>query len=222
MIRTLRFCARNRCAERCLIEAGLCLDASHVVDDEGEAQAAQQRRQLDDVGGVQMQHEVPAHGPDALQHALEEPHVGPAAEMLDEIEAHAAHPAGLEHGVVLVGHGIVDDGDAAVAAVARGDGVERGAVVAAVAARLHDDRALDAEQAMQRGEIPSGRRAACRSGRARRGTGRPARRHGNARRRPVPAGGNEAGACRGLAAGRISRLPPSRPEIRRLEVSQGV
>ena len=55
-----------------------------------------------DVGRVEMQHHMPAAPLDAVDDAVEHGHVGRAAEMLDEIEAHAAHAAAVEPVVVGV------------------------------------------------------------------------------------------------------------------------
>ncbi len=89
---------------------------------------------------------------DAVDDAVEHGHVGRAAEMLHEIETHAAHAAGVELVEILVGEAVVDDRDAAIALWVRRNAVEHRRVVGAVAARLHDDRALDAEMRMQRRE----------------------------------------------------------------------
>ena len=95
---------------------------------------------------------MPAHFFEPQRHPLEETQIGHAAQMLHEIEAHAAHAAVMEVVKVLLGDAFLDDGNAPIAATRRGDGVEHGAVVAAMAARLHDDRPLDAEEAMERYE----------------------------------------------------------------------
>ncbi len=69
--------------------------------------------------------------------------------MLDEVEARAAHAAIVQRLVFGISKRVVDNADAPDVRRIVGDGVEHGAVVAAVAARLHDDRAIDAEMAMQ-------------------------------------------------------------------------
>ena len=99
-----------------------------------------------------MQHHVPAASLDAVDRAREQPHVGRAAQMLDEIEAHAAHAAGIEPVEILVGETVVDDGDAAVARRVGRNAIEHGGIVAAVAARLHDHRARNAEMVVQRAQ----------------------------------------------------------------------
>ena len=79
-------------------------------------------------------------------------HVRPAAEVLDEVEADAPDSAVVQSGVVGLGEGRIDDRDAAVASAAGLDGVEHGAIVGPVAARLNDDRPFDAEDRLQRRE----------------------------------------------------------------------
>ncbi len=53
---------------------------------------------------------------------------------------------------MLVGETIVHDRNAPIAFRVGGDAIEHRRIVGAVAARLHDDRAFDAEMRMQRGE----------------------------------------------------------------------
>ena len=102
---------------------------------------------------------------DAVDDAVEHGHVGRAAEMLDEIEAHAAHAAVVQLVVIGVGEAVVDDGDAAIALRIGRDAVEHRRVVGAVAARLHDHGALDAEMVVQRrAAFPSARPPACSGG----------------------------------------------------------
>jgi hypothetical protein len=42
-----------------------------------------------------MQHDVPATPPDAVDNAIENGHVGRAAEMFDEVETHAPHSTAI-------------------------------------------------------------------------------------------------------------------------------
>src|SRR5215472_7492075 len=77
--------------------------------------------------------------------------------MLHEVEAHTAHAALVKVAEIPVGDTLIDNGDAAIAPARGGDRVEHGAVVAAVTARLHDDRALDAKEAMERHQAFLGR-----------------------------------------------------------------
>jgi hypothetical protein len=138
--------------ERRLVDAVLARHATHVVDDERHRQRAHHRRQRHDAGGIEMQHHVPAAALDAVDDTVEHGHVGGAAEMLDEIEAHAAHAAFVELVEIGLAEAVVDDGDAAIALGIGGDAVEHRLVVDAVAARLHDHRARDAEMAVQRAQ----------------------------------------------------------------------
>jgi hypothetical protein len=67
--------------------------APHVVDHERHRQAAKRALELDQVFGVEVQDEMPSQQLQALDRALEEAHVGPAAEVAHEIEAHCANTA---------------------------------------------------------------------------------------------------------------------------------
>ena len=79
--------------ERRLLQPLCGRHAAHVIDDERHRQRrAADRIELEQIGGIEMQIDVPAQRADARQHALELTHVGHAAQMLDEIEAHAAKP----------------------------------------------------------------------------------------------------------------------------------
>ncbi len=101
-----------------------------MIDDEGQRQFADHVRQRDDVGRVEMQHDVPAHLLDAVGGAVEQVHVRRAAEVLDEIEARGPHAAVVQRLVFGVAEGFVDDADALDVRRVVGDGVEHGAVVA--------------------------------------------------------------------------------------------
>ncbi len=52
--------------------------------------------QRNDVGRIDMQHDMPAAALDAVDDMVKHRHVGRAAEMFDEIEARAAHAAGMQ------------------------------------------------------------------------------------------------------------------------------
>src|SRR4029078_10534299 len=84
----------------------------------------------------------------AFDPAVKHRHVRRAAEMLHEIETHAAHAAGPEPVEILVAEAVVDDVHTAITFGIRRNAVEHRRVVGAVAARLHNDRALDAEMRM--------------------------------------------------------------------------
>ena len=95
---------------------------------------------------------MPSERSDALNDMVEHAHVRPAAEMLDEVEANAPDSTVVQSGVVCLRERRIEDCDAAVAAVAGLDGVEHGAIVGPVAARLNDDRPFDAKDRLQRCE----------------------------------------------------------------------
>jgi hypothetical protein len=71
-------------------------------------------------------------------------------QLAHEVETHAADAAAVERRQILLVEAVVDECDAAPLVGRVGDGVERGAIIFAVATRLHDHRALDTEQRMQR------------------------------------------------------------------------
>ncbi len=62
----------------------------------GTGSVAQQMRVLDQIAGIEMQVDVPAQRADARDDAVELAHVGHAAQMLHEVEAHAAKAAGMQ------------------------------------------------------------------------------------------------------------------------------
>lgn len=68
--------------------------------------------------------------------------------MLDEIETHPADAAVKPCAERAVVETLVDNGNAAVTAVAGTDGVEGRTIIGAVAACLHDHRARDTEKPM--------------------------------------------------------------------------
>ena len=138
--------------KRRLIDAVRRRHAAHVIDHERQRQRADHRRQRHDVGRIEMQHHMPAAALDAVDHAVEHRHVGRAAQMLDEIEAHAAHAAGIRACRSRIAETVVDYGDAAIAFGVGRDAIEHRRVVGAMAARLHDHRTLDAKMRVQRGQ----------------------------------------------------------------------
>src|ERR1700683_2589021 len=104
-----------------------------------------------------MKHQMPAQLLDARNRALEEVLIGPAAQMLHEIESYAAYATLVQLAEFPIVRALVDDGDAAVVPAAGGYRIQRRAVVGAVAARLDDHRAGDAQKAVQRHETLLGR-----------------------------------------------------------------
>ena len=79
---------------------------------------------------------------------VEDIHVRPAAEMLDEVEADASDSTLVQRRVVCLGEGRIDDRDATVSSAAGRDGVEHRAIVGSMAARLNENRPLDAQDRM--------------------------------------------------------------------------
>jgi hypothetical protein len=120
--------------ERRLVEPLRRVDPSHVIDDEGHAQAVEKRSIGHEVLGVQVEHGVPAERRGAVQQRFDGLEVGRAAEVPDEIEAQPAHAAVVQRAQFPVGDVRVDHRDAAPGAVRRCDRVEHRAVVSGVAA----------------------------------------------------------------------------------------
>ena len=137
-------------AERRLVEAVARLHPRHVVDHERHGQPEQHRRELDDVLGVQVDDEMPAHLPDALGHALHDLRLRHALQVADEVEAHGADAALVVAAQLGVADVRLDDARATVRPARPRDGVERGVHVDAVAARVDDDGAGDAEVVVER------------------------------------------------------------------------
>src|SRR3546814_2400849 len=75
---------------------GAGVDAPHVIDDQGQGQLAQERYQLGEAVGVEMDHRMPAERDDFLDDGADGAAVGVGAEVADEVEAHAAHAAFVE------------------------------------------------------------------------------------------------------------------------------
>ena len=123
-----------------------------MIDHERHANLPDEIGVFDDVLRIEVQHDVPAERLDPPQHAMEHLQVGRAAKMRDKIEAHATHTGFVERLQVVVRDRRVDDGNAAIAAVAPRDRIEHRSVVGAVAARLHNHPASEAQMVVQRGE----------------------------------------------------------------------
>ena len=123
-----------------------------MVDEERQRQRADHRREFVDVLGVEVQHDVPAAAFHLVDDLVEHAHVRHAAEMLDEIETHATHAAGVELIKLLVGNAVIDHGDAAIAFRIGGQTVHHRRIVEPVAAGLHDHGAIDAEIIVQRAQ----------------------------------------------------------------------
>src|SRR5690606_14437013 len=79
-----------------LVEAPARGDATHVVDDHGDRQAPQHWRQRLQPVGIEMDNGMPAEGPNLFHDRPYRVEIGVAAQMRNEIEAHAANAAPFE------------------------------------------------------------------------------------------------------------------------------
>ena len=136
--------------ERRLLEAVARLHPRHVVDRERHRQPEQQRRQLNDVLSVQVDDEVPAHGCDALSHALHDIRLRDALQVTHEVESDGADAAFVVAGKFRVGDVRIHDARAPVRSTGPRDGIERRVHVDAVATRVDDDRPRDAKVVVER------------------------------------------------------------------------
>src|SRR5262249_12341331 len=101
---------------------------------------------------IHMHHHMPSPALYKVDHAMEHRHIGSAAEMLHEIEAHPAHATTIEHFEILVGKPVIDDRNTSITLRIGGDAIEHCGVVGPVTARLHDHRSLYTEMRMQRSQ----------------------------------------------------------------------
>src|SRR5437879_12793440 len=92
---------------------------------------------------------MPSERLNSLDNMAEDIHVRHAAQVLDEIEAHASDPALLQRSIILVGERLIDDGDAAITAAACGDDIEHRSGVRAVTARLTNHPSRDSPSSVQ-------------------------------------------------------------------------
>ena len=113
----------HACAPTWLLARGSAR-ATHVIDEKRHGQAAQRALMLEKALRIEVQVHVPAERSDEPDDAVELRRVGHAAEMLHEIEAHAAAAALVQLLEVALGEGAAGVGDAAVAAAAAGNGIE--------------------------------------------------------------------------------------------------
>src|SRR5580765_1672053 len=100
-----------------------------------------------------MQIDMPAERRDHRNDTMEGRHVRHATEMAHEIEAAATKTALLKFAQAALGYAVVDIGDRAIGPAARGNRVQRHAVVGAMYAGIDDDGAPEAELGMERPEI---------------------------------------------------------------------
>ena len=132
-------------AERRLVEAAADRDAPHVVEDVRHREAGEHLGVIDEIGGIDVQHKVPAEPGDALHHRPEALGLGRPAEMLDEVEASAPDAGVVELAELVVAERLVDHRHAGIATASVAESVEHRRVVGAVAARLHENGVLQAE-----------------------------------------------------------------------------
>ena len=105
------------------------------------------------VGGVEVQHHVPAPRGDAGHGAVEQVEVRRAAEVGDEVEPGAADAGVVQLVQLGVAGAVVDHRHAGVAARVAAQGVEQGAVVGAVAAGLDEHGPRQPEPGVEPGEV---------------------------------------------------------------------
>ncbi len=133
-----------------LVKTQRRIDAPDVVDHHRRGRATQCGRQVREQRGIAVNLQMPAKRREAARQRQDPLHVRVPAEVAHEVEADATKACGvepLEFCVVDVGR---QQGDRAVARGPRRNGVLGGAVVEAVAGRLHDHAALQAEAVVQR------------------------------------------------------------------------
>src|SRR5262245_46656966 len=87
-----------------------------MIDDERDADGADQVVELDQTGGIEVKLDMPAERRDSLDGAADVAEVRGAAKMAQEIEAHAAHAGFGEALQVGVRLATVEQGHATVAA----------------------------------------------------------------------------------------------------------
>ena len=132
-----------------MFEARTRFDAPHMVDDKGERKLAENPGKLGDIHGVQVHDQMPSERLNALENTAKGIHIGHAAQVLDEIEAHAPDPTFLQTSVISLGERLINNGDPAIATAAGGNGIEHRAVVRAMTARLNNHASLNAENFVQ-------------------------------------------------------------------------
>src|SRR5690606_25012419 len=105
------------------------------------------------VGGVEVQDDVPAQRLDHRDHLVEAVEVGGAAQVGDEVDPGAPDPGLVEGRQVIGGERLVDHRHPGEAAGAAPQGVDHRGVVGAVAARLHEHGPGEAEVVVQPDQI---------------------------------------------------------------------
>src|SRR5438876_4382195 len=121
-----------------LIEPERRIDAPHMVDDHGHGRALQPRRELLDERRLEMHLQVPAELRQTLAQGDRFPDCRALAEMLNEIEAHAAEPERIEPLELRVSDRGGQERHAAIVAVLRLERIRDDRVVEPVAGGLPD------------------------------------------------------------------------------------
>ncbi len=120
--------------------------SAHMVDDDRRRQRIEEGDEVGELVRLEIDDDVPAE----LGDAFGDRDIGLARrrvdQPLDEIEAHAAHAGFVERLQFRIADGRLDRGDSAREAVCGLQRVDEGAIVGAVAGRLDDDVAREAEE----------------------------------------------------------------------------
>ncbi|RXH22130.1 hypothetical protein XH99_34615 [Bradyrhizobium nanningense] len=141
--------------QRC--EAGIVktfrsLHRAHVIDHVGRRQRGEDGREFGNRARLEIDVDMPAELRDAVHDALELVHVTDAAEALEEGETATADAGLVERRQLLLGHLVIDVGNALIGTLALGDGIGDDAIVGAVHGGIHDDAALDTDLLMDAAE----------------------------------------------------------------------
>ena len=140
-----------------LLEAERGIHAPHVIDHHGHGGALQPRRKLFDERTLEMHLQVPAELRQAGAQIDCRFDSRALAQVLHEVEPHAAEPKRIKATELGVSHRRGNERDAAVVAFLRGDRIRDDPIVEAVAGGLDDHAVPDAEHGVQREEFLLGR-----------------------------------------------------------------
>ena len=124
-----------------------------MVDDDGRRQAGEEILKLGQVRRLEIDDDMPVVLDDALGDLFQLVPRREVDQPLDEIEPHSPHARLMQPLQFRVGHLAPHGGDATRPAVAGKQGVDHGAIVGAVAGRLHDDVAIETEMVAQREQL---------------------------------------------------------------------
>ena len=132
-----------------LIEPCLGRHAPHVVDNKGHGQLVQKVVELDQIGRVKMQVDMPPERLNALQDAMKLVHVRHAAQVLHEVEAHSPKALLVKLREIMLGKGVVRVRDTTILATALGNGVDNDRVIHTMATRVHEHGTFQAQDRLQ-------------------------------------------------------------------------